>query len=76
MYTGVSTYGLQTTFIDNRNYPAPDADSLGGPIAYLNVEFFLNYNIVSQVVFTLGNLMVDALLVSMEMQSHLEWTIP
>ncbi|KAJ6584721.1 hypothetical protein B0H19DRAFT_1015368 [Mycena capillaripes] len=63
MYTGVSTYGLQTTFIDNRNYPAPDADSPGGPIAYLNVEFALGYNIISQVVFTLGNLMADALLI-------------
>lgn len=63
VWTALSTYGLQKTFIDNRNYPSPDPASPSGPIAYLNVEFSLGYNISAQVAFTLGNLMADALLV-------------
>jgi len=62
MWTGVSAYGLQATFIDNRNYPSPDGVTPGGPIAFLNVEFTLPFNIVGQIVFTLGNIMADALL--------------
>ncbi|KAG7098816.1 hypothetical protein E1B28_000721 [Marasmius oreades] len=63
IWTAVSTFGLQATFIDNRNYPAPDPASPGGPIAYLQVEFSQSFNIVAQVVFTLGSLMTDALLI-------------
>jgi hypothetical protein len=62
MWTGVSAFGLQSTFIDNRNYPAPDEDSPGGPIAYLNIEFQRPFNIVGQIVFTLGNILADAIL--------------
>ncbi|THV07197.1 hypothetical protein K435DRAFT_710547 [Dendrothele bispora CBS 962.96] len=62
IWTGASTYGLQATFIDNRNYPAPNAESPGGPIAYLNVEFSAPFNVVASIALILGNLMTDALL--------------
>ncbi|KAJ7640764.1 hypothetical protein DFH06DRAFT_1215164 [Mycena polygramma] len=62
MWTGVSAFGLQATYIDNRNYPAATPDGPGGPIAFLGVEFSLPFNIVGQIVFTLENLLADALL--------------
>ncbi|KAJ7077413.1 hypothetical protein B0H15DRAFT_562964 [Mycena belliarum] len=62
MWTGVSAFGLQATYIDNRNYPAPSSDTPGGPIAFLGVEFSLPFNIVGQIVFTAENLLADALL--------------
>jgi hypothetical protein len=64
MWTGVSAYGLQATYIDNRNYPAPAPDSPSGPIAFLGVEFSLPFNVVGQIVFTAENLLADALLVN------------
>ncbi|KAJ6612711.1 hypothetical protein B0H10DRAFT_2278854 [Mycena sp. CBHHK59/15] len=62
MWTGVSAFGLQATYIDNRNYPAAAPDGPGGPIAFLGVEFSLPFNIVGQIVFTAENLLADALL--------------
>ncbi|KAJ7457007.1 hypothetical protein FB451DRAFT_1047754 [Mycena latifolia] len=63
MWTGVSAYDLQATYIDNRNYPAATPDAPGGPMAFLGtVEF--PFNLVGQVVLTAENLLVDALIVS------------
>ncbi|KAJ7583312.1 hypothetical protein C8J56DRAFT_1167243 [Mycena floridula] len=62
MWTGVSAFGLQATYIDNLNYPSGDPDSPSGPVAFLGIEFSLPFNIIGQVVFTLGNLLADALL--------------
>ena len=57
IWTGTSAYGVQITYVDNRNYP-------GGPFAFLMVESPLATNVLSNVGYTIGNVMADALLVS------------
>ncbi|KAK7680852.1 hypothetical protein QCA50_016162 [Cerrena zonata] len=55
IWTGTSAYGVQITYVDNRNYP-------GGPFAFLMVESPLPTNVLSNVGYTIGNIMADALL--------------
>lgn len=57
IWTGTSAYGLQLTYIDNRNYP-------GGILAFLGVEFSLPANVLSLAALVAGNILADALLVS------------
>lgn len=52
-----SAYGLQLTFINNRNYP-------GGVIVFLGVEFALPANIVSMASYIASNILADGLMVS------------
>ncbi|KZT44035.1 hypothetical protein SISSUDRAFT_1057041 [Sistotremastrum suecicum HHB10207 ss-3] len=56
IWTATSAYGLQLTFIDNRNYP-------GGPVAFLGVEFALPDNVVSLASYIAANIMADALMI-------------
>lgn len=56
IWTGTSAYGLQLTFIDNRNYP-------GGPLGFLGVEFSISANVLSLASLIAGNLLADGLLV-------------
>ncbi|KAE9388828.1 hypothetical protein BT96DRAFT_1003812 [Gymnopus androsaceus JB14] len=56
IWTATSAYGLQLTYIDNRNYP-------GGVITFLGVEFALPANIVSTASYIAGNLLADALMI-------------
>ena len=58
IWTATSAVGLQLTFIDNRNYP-------GGVIGFLNVEFGLPSNVASLTSYIIGNILADALLVSL-----------
>ncbi|TCD67459.1 hypothetical protein EIP91_012376 [Steccherinum ochraceum] len=55
IWTGTSAYGLQLTFIDNRNYP-------GGPLAFLGIEFSIWQNILSLASLISGNVLADILL--------------
>ncbi|KAI0060430.1 hypothetical protein BV25DRAFT_961919 [Artomyces pyxidatus] len=55
IWTGTSAYGLQLTFIDNRNYP-------GGPFGFLLVEFSLPVNVLSLASYIIGNILADALM--------------
>ena len=57
IWTGTSAYGLQLTYIDNRNYP-------GGPLGFLAVEFSLTPNVLSLASYIIGNVLADAFLVS------------
>ncbi|KAI0042688.1 hypothetical protein FA95DRAFT_1682387 [Auriscalpium vulgare] len=56
IWTGTSAYGLQLTYIDNRNYP-------GGPFGFLLIEFSLPVNILSLASYIIGNVLADALMV-------------
>ncbi|THV07198.1 hypothetical protein K435DRAFT_643875 [Dendrothele bispora CBS 962.96] len=56
VWTATSAYGLQLTFIDNRNYP-------GGIITFLGVEFALPANIVSLASYISSNILADALMI-------------
>ena len=56
IWTGTSAYGLQLTYIDNRNYP-------GGILGFLAVEFSLAPNVLSLAAFVAGNILADGLLV-------------
>ncbi|KAJ7640761.1 hypothetical protein DFH06DRAFT_1000181, partial [Mycena polygramma] len=56
VWTATSAYGLQLTFIQNRNYP-------GGVIAFLGIEFALTPNVVSLASYITGNIMADMLMV-------------
>lgn len=58
IWTATSALGLQLTYIDNRNYP-------GGVIGFLNVEFALPSNVASLTSYIVGNVLADALLVSL-----------
>jgi len=55
IWTGTSAYGLQITFIDNRNYP-------GGPWAFLGIEFSWASNVLSSASLIIGNILADLLL--------------
>ncbi|THH32606.1 hypothetical protein EUX98_g1576 [Antrodiella citrinella] len=55
IWTGTSAYGLQLTYIDNRNYP-------GGPLGFLGVEFSIPANVLSLAALITGNLLADGLL--------------
>ncbi|CAL1697608.1 unnamed protein product [Somion occarium] len=55
IWTGTSAYGVQITYVDNRNYP-------GGPFGFLLVESPLPTNVLSNVGYTIANIMADALL--------------
>lgn len=59
IWTATSAYGLQLTYIDNRNYP-------GGPLAFLGVEFALPANVTSLASYIAANLLADALMVSLD----------
>lgn len=56
IWTATSAYGLQATYIDNRNFP-------GGPFAYLQIEFSTPANVLSLASYIIGNVLADALLV-------------
>jgi hypothetical protein len=56
IWTTTSAYGLQLTFIDNRNYP-------GSVIGFLDIEFALTPNVVSLASYITGNFMADMLMV-------------
>lgn len=56
VWTATSAYGLQLTYIDNRNYP-------GGVIAFLGIEFALPANIANTASFIAENLLADGLMV-------------
>ncbi|KAG7098817.1 hypothetical protein E1B28_000722 [Marasmius oreades] len=56
LWTATSAYGLQLTFIDNRNYP-------GGVIGFLGIEFALPTNVASTASYIASNLLADALMV-------------
>ncbi|KAJ6459748.1 hypothetical protein C8R47DRAFT_994487 [Mycena vitilis] len=56
IWTATSAYGLQLTFIENRNYP-------GGVIGFLGVEFGLTPNVVSLASYITGNIMADMLMI-------------
>ncbi|KAJ6612722.1 hypothetical protein B0H10DRAFT_2278881 [Mycena sp. CBHHK59/15] len=56
IWTATSAYGLQLTFIDNRNYP-------GSVIAFLGIEFALTSNVISLASYITGNIMADALMI-------------
>lgn len=55
IWTATSAYGLQMTFIDNRNYP-------GGPFAFLLVEFSEPSNVLSLASYIVANILADGLL--------------
>ncbi|KAF7431157.1 hypothetical protein PC9H_006877 [Pleurotus ostreatus] len=55
IWTGTSAYGLQLTFIENRNYP-------GGPLGFLLVEFSLPVNVLALASYIIGNILADTLL--------------
>lgn len=57
IWTATSAYGLQLTYIDNRNYPD------GGSWAFLQVEFSDPSQVVALASYIIGNVMADALLV-------------
>ncbi|KAI0060428.1 hypothetical protein BV25DRAFT_1807362 [Artomyces pyxidatus] len=63
IWTGTSAFGLQATFIDNRNYP-------GGPYGFLLVEFSLPFNVLSLASYIIGNVLADALLL---WRCHVIW---
>lgn len=56
VWTATSAYGLQLTYIDNRNYP-------GGPFAFLQIEFSDPSQVVALTAYIVANVMADALLV-------------
>ncbi|KAJ7229022.1 hypothetical protein GGX14DRAFT_346163 [Mycena pura] len=56
VWTATSAYGLQLTYIDNRNYP-------GGVIAFLGVEFALPANVANTASFIAENLLADGLMI-------------
>ena len=58
LWTATSAYGVQITYIDNRNYP-------GGPLGFLQVEFSLPSNVLSLASYITGNILADALLASL-----------
>ncbi|KAH8101231.1 hypothetical protein BXZ70DRAFT_117757 [Cristinia sonorae] len=64
IWTATSAYGLQLTYIDNRNFP-------GGPFAYLQVEFSAPSNVLSLASYIAGNIMADALLL---WRTHVIWS--
>ncbi|KAJ7869020.1 hypothetical protein B0H13DRAFT_1053555 [Mycena leptocephala] len=64
IWTTTSAYGLQLTFIDNRNYP-------GSVIGFLDIEFALTPNVVSLASYITGNFMADMLMV---WRCYMVWT--
>ncbi|CAL1714268.1 unnamed protein product [Somion occarium] len=56
IWTGTCAYGLQLTYIDNRNYPG------GGPWAFLQIEFSTPSQLLSCASYIIGNIMADAIL--------------
>jgi len=64
IWTATSAFGLQSTYIDNRNFP-------GGPFAYLQVEFSQPFNVVSLASYITGNILADALLL---WRTHVIWS--
>lgn len=56
LYTASVSRVLELTFVDNDNFS-------GGPLAYLNQEFFIPINILGSVVFLIANWLLDALMV-------------
>ncbi|KAL0575150.1 hypothetical protein V5O48_006827 [Marasmius crinis-equi] len=64
IWTATSAYGLQLTFVDNRNYP-------GGVIAFLGVEFALPANIVSLSSYIASNILADMLMI---WRCYIVWT--
>jgi hypothetical protein len=68
IWTATSAVGLQLTYIDNRNYP-------GGVIGFLNVEFALPSNVASLTSYIIGNVLADALLVSLRVYNDSPLTV-
>ncbi|TCD61350.1 hypothetical protein EIP91_008560 [Steccherinum ochraceum] len=64
IWTATSAFGLQLTYIDNRNYP-------GGPFAYLQIEFSTTSNVLSLASYIVGNILADALLL---WRTHVIWS--
>ncbi|THH23221.1 hypothetical protein EUX98_g7948 [Antrodiella citrinella] len=64
IWTATSAFGLQSTYIDNRNYP-------GGPFAYLQIEFSAPFNVLSLASYITGNVLADALLL---WRTHVIWS--
>lgn len=60
IFTAVNAFGLQQVYISSRNYP-------GGPWAYIQVSGALWFNVTSEAVYFMSNIMCDALLVSCSM---------
>ena len=56
LWTSTSAFGLQLTYIDNRNYP-------GGPFQFLQIEFSDPSQVVAIAGYIVANVMADARLV-------------
>lgn len=57
VWSATSAFGLQLTYIDNRNFPN------GGSFAFLQVEFSDPSQVVAITAYIVANVMADALLV-------------
>lgn len=57
VWSATSAFGLQLTYIDNRNFPD------GGSFAFLQVEFSDPSQVVAITAYIVANVMADALLV-------------
>ena len=63
LYTASVSRVLELTFVDNDDF-------LGGPLAYLNLEYFIPINILGSVVFLIANWLMDALMVKFHFLSQ------
>ena len=63
IFTAVNAFGLQQVYIDRRNFP-------GGSWAYVQISGTDWFNIVSEVVYFMSNIMCDALLVCYHPRNH------